>query len=86
MNELKTATPQEKAKENLRHLKLKAEAILADRKNINDRWIAGVNSGPRGYDSSSLTVWRNAILETEKDLAKVSHHIQMINELFPTIK
>ena len=35
MNRVKM-TPQEKAKENLRHLKLKAEAILADRKNINE--------------------------------------------------
>ena len=85
MNEIKT-TPQEKAEQNLQYLKLKAEAILAERENINDRWKAGIIEGLASYDSSSLTVWRNSILETEKDLAAVSHQIQMINELFPTIK
>jgi len=83
---MKTVTAQEKAEESLRHLKLRAEAILADKKNINERWISGASKGPRGYDSGSLTRWRNAILQTEKDLAEVSHQIQMINSLFPTVK
>jgi len=82
MNEIKT-TPQEKAKENLRQLKLRAEAILADRKNINERWLSKAEFG---YDSDSLGAWRKSILQTEKDLADVSARIQTLFELFPTIK
>jgi len=86
MNEINTVTSQEEnAHKSLELLRARAEAILADRADINERWKDGM-TGARAYDSGFLTVWRNDILRTEKDLAEVSHRIQMINELFPTTK
>ena len=81
---MKTTSNEETPQKTLELLRARAEAILADRRDIHQRWTDKASGTP--YCSSSLTAWRNAILKTEKDLGEISARIQTICELFPNLK
>ena len=75
-------TPEKQAQESLELLKSKADAILAEKKQINEHWLS---KSEFGFDSDSLEAWRKSILQNEKDLADVSARIQTLLEIFPSI-
>lgn len=76
-------TSEEKAQESLKFLQSRGDAILAEKKEINERWLTKAEFG---ITSDSLEAWRKSILQTEKDLADVSARIQTLFELFPSIR
>ena len=76
-------TSEKQAQESLEFLKSRGDAILAEKKQINERWLS---KSEFGYDSDSLEAWRKNILQTEKDLADVSARIQTLFEIFPSLR
>lgn len=76
-------TSQEKAQDSLNLLKIQGDQLVQEKADINERWLSKAEFG---YDSNSLEAWRKSILENEEDLAKVSQRIQMIFDLFPSIR
>ena len=72
---------EKQAQESLKSLGVKANAILAEKKQINEHWLS---KSEFGFDSDSLEAWRKSILQTERDLADVSARIQTLFEIFPS--
>jgi hypothetical protein len=76
-------TSEKQAQESLELLKSRGDALLAEKKQINERWLS---KSEFGYDSDSLGAWRKSLLQNEKDLADVSARIQTLFEIFPSIR